>query len=182
MRWIGAAELGVAAIADGQVLQPAVDDEIDQRGGGEDAVGDEVAAEPVEDAADRRADDDDREPDLRIEVLADVEVARPADRARSTARSARSASDTSSGMSRPQRPHLMAAGASAARPADRRRTSDTSRESASGNRIIGQLVIADSYRTDRLPNSVIVPGRTTAAAGRASCAGRARRRAPSESS
>ena len=32
---VGAAELGVAAVADGQVLQPAVDDQIDERGAGE---------------------------------------------------------------------------------------------------------------------------------------------------
>ena len=34
----------VAAIADGQILQPSVDDQIDQRGGAENAVGDQIAA------------------------------------------------------------------------------------------------------------------------------------------
>ena len=54
VRALGAAELGVAAVADGEILQPAVDDQIDERRGGEDAVGDEIALEPVEDRADRR--------------------------------------------------------------------------------------------------------------------------------
>ncbi len=76
-----AAEFGVAAVADRDVFQPPVDDEIDQRRGGKDAIGDEVAAEPIERSADRRADDHDGEADFRIEVLSDVEVAAVADRA-----------------------------------------------------------------------------------------------------
>ena len=71
---IGAAEFGVAAVADRQVLQPAVDDEIDQRGGGKNAVRDEIAAEPVEHPADQRADDHHGQPDLGIEILAAVKV------------------------------------------------------------------------------------------------------------
>ena len=39
---VAAAELGVAAVADGQILQPPVDDQIDERGAAEDAVGDEI--------------------------------------------------------------------------------------------------------------------------------------------
>ena len=52
---IGAAELGVAAIADGDVLQASVDHEIDERRASEDAVRDQIAAEPVEHGADDRA-------------------------------------------------------------------------------------------------------------------------------
>src|SRR6266566_189391 len=77
---VGAAEFGVAAVADGDVPEPSVDDEIDQRGGAENPVRDEILAEPVEHAARQRADDDDREADFRIEVLADVEIAAAADR------------------------------------------------------------------------------------------------------
>src|SRR5215510_8641118 len=78
---IRATELGVTAIADGDVLQAAVDDEIDERGGSENAVGDEIPAEPVEAGADERANDDDGETNFGIEILADVEVSAAADRA-----------------------------------------------------------------------------------------------------
>jgi len=69
-----AAELGVTAVADGEVLQSAIHDEIDERRRPENAVRDQIAAEPVEAGADERADDDDGEADLGIEVLADVEI------------------------------------------------------------------------------------------------------------
>src|SRR5262249_54027676 len=72
---VRAAELRVAAIADGDVLEPAVDDEIDERGGTENAVRDEILAEPVKDGADQCADNDHGEADLRIEVFPRVEVA-----------------------------------------------------------------------------------------------------------
>src|SRR4051812_29633094 len=75
------AELRVAAIAHRQILQPSVDRQIDQRRRRENAVGDEIAAEPVEAGADQRADDDNREPQLGIEILAQVEVAAFTDRA-----------------------------------------------------------------------------------------------------
>src|SRR5262249_23502258 len=78
---ISAAEFAVAAVAYRHVLQLAVDDEIDQRGPGQDAVGNEIAAEPVEGGAYQPADDDDRQPDFRIEILANVEVRTLADRA-----------------------------------------------------------------------------------------------------
>ena len=45
---VAAAELGVAPVADGEVAQPAVDGEVDEGGGGENAVGDEVEAEVIE--------------------------------------------------------------------------------------------------------------------------------------
>ena len=45
---VGAAELGVAAVADREILEAPVDDQVDERRGGEDAVGDEIALEPVE--------------------------------------------------------------------------------------------------------------------------------------
>jgi hypothetical protein len=71
---VAAAEFGMAAIADGEVFEPAVDNEIDEGRGGQQAVRDYVAAKPVEHRADGRAGDDDREPDLGIEVLSRVEV------------------------------------------------------------------------------------------------------------
>src|SRR3954452_13439652 len=55
---IRAAELGVAALADRHVLETTVDDEIDERRRAQDAVGDQVLAEPVEPGADQGADDD----------------------------------------------------------------------------------------------------------------------------
>src|SRR6185436_5222242 len=61
-------ELGVASIAYGDVPQTAVDDQVDERGGRKDAVGNEVFAKPVEHGADERADDNDRQPHLRIEI------------------------------------------------------------------------------------------------------------------
>ena len=111
---VGAAEFRVTAVADGQILQPSVDNEIDERRRGENAVGDQVAAEPVEHSADQRADDDDRQSDLRIEVLSDVEVSAAADRAPIDGAIGldRVADVERSGISRPQPPHLMAAGAS----------------------------------------------------------------------
>ena len=48
-----AAELGVAAIADGQNLETAIHRQIDQRGAAENAVGDQIQLEPVEDRADQ---------------------------------------------------------------------------------------------------------------------------------
>src|SRR5262245_49210482 len=54
---VRAPELGVASIADRDVLEPPVDDEIDERGGCQDPVRDEIAAEPIEGGADQRADD-----------------------------------------------------------------------------------------------------------------------------
>src|SRR5262249_41729742 len=50
---VGSAEFRVAAIADGEILEPPVDNQVDERGGGEDAVGDQVAAVPVEAGADQ---------------------------------------------------------------------------------------------------------------------------------
>ena len=76
---VAAAKFRVAAVADGDVLQPPVHDQIDQRRGREDAVRDQIAAEPVEAGADQGADDDDGEADLRIEILADVEIGAVAD-------------------------------------------------------------------------------------------------------
>ena len=58
---MGAAKLGVAAVTDGEIFQPAVDHQINQRGGGEDAVRDQIAAVPIKHSADERADDDDGE-------------------------------------------------------------------------------------------------------------------------
>ena len=52
----------------------------------EDAVGDEIFAEPVEAGADQTATDDDRQSELGIEILADVEVPARADRTRVNAR------------------------------------------------------------------------------------------------
>src|SRR5436190_12345889 len=73
--FVGAAKFAVAAIANGQILQAAVDDQIDQRRRGEDGVGDEIAADPVETGARERADNDDGETEFRIEILAHVEIA-----------------------------------------------------------------------------------------------------------
>ena len=70
-----AAELAVASIADRDIAEAPVDEQVDQRGASEDAVGNQIFPKPVEDGADERADDDDREADFGIEVLADVEVA-----------------------------------------------------------------------------------------------------------
>src|SRR5215831_9432936 len=79
---VDAAELGMTAVTHRHFLQASIDHEIDQRGERQDAVRDEVALEPVEHRADRRADDDDREADLWIEVLAHVEITACAHRAR----------------------------------------------------------------------------------------------------
>ena len=86
---------------------------IDRRRG-ENAVGNQVALEPVEARADDDADDDNRQAQLRIEVLAAVEVGAAAHRTAIDALAARSDSEMDSGMSRPHPPHLIAAGASAA--------------------------------------------------------------------
>src|SRR5215467_9339168 len=72
---VSAAEFGMTAITHRYFLQPSVNHEIDERGEREDAVRDDVTFEPVEHRADRRADDDDREADLWIEVLTNVEIA-----------------------------------------------------------------------------------------------------------
>src|SRR5437762_14329134 len=63
------AELRVAPVADGEVFEPSVDDEIDQSRAGQNAVRDQVAAQPVKAAAHECADDDHREADPGIEVL-----------------------------------------------------------------------------------------------------------------
>ena len=78
---VAAAEFGVAPIADGHVVQPAVDNEIHEDGSGENRVRDQIASEPVERAADERPDGDDGQADFRIEILADIEVLAGADRA-----------------------------------------------------------------------------------------------------
>src|SRR5579872_3856201 len=65
----------MASVADGEILQTAVHDQIDQRRRRENRIGNEIAAEPVEHRTDCRADNDDRQADLRIEILARVEVA-----------------------------------------------------------------------------------------------------------
>ena len=77
---VGAAEFSVAAVADGQVLQPTVDNQIDERGTGENAVRDQISSEPVEAGADQRADDHDGQPDFGIEILSTVEVCAVTDR------------------------------------------------------------------------------------------------------
>jgi hypothetical protein len=46
----------------------------------ENAVCDEILAKPVEHRADERADDDNGETQLRVEILPDVEIAAEADR------------------------------------------------------------------------------------------------------
>src|SRR5262249_10292253 len=79
--FVCAAKLRVAAITDRAVLQPSVDDEIDEDGGGENAVRDQVAAEVIKAGADRPADDHDGQAHLRVEVLARVEVGAAAHRA-----------------------------------------------------------------------------------------------------
>src|SRR5207253_3653026 len=71
---IRAAEFGVAAIADRQILQSTVDKQIDEHGAGENAVRHEIAADPVEGAADKRANDDDGQSHLGIEIFSTVEV------------------------------------------------------------------------------------------------------------
>src|SRR3954464_7624704 len=47
---VRAAEFRVAAVTDGHVFEAPVDDQIDQRGSRQNAIGDDVAAEPVKDA------------------------------------------------------------------------------------------------------------------------------------
>jgi hypothetical protein len=71
----------VAAVTHGQVLQPAVDDEIDERGAAQDGIRHEVPAEPVEEGADEGADDDDGQAQPGIEVLAQIEIPAAAERA-----------------------------------------------------------------------------------------------------
>src|SRR2546426_2510453 len=76
--WRGArvrtSEFGVAPVTDGHFFDVPVHDEVDERCAAEDAVGDEVAAEPVEAGTDSGADDDDRQSHLRIEIFAHVEI------------------------------------------------------------------------------------------------------------
>ena len=67
-------ELGVAPVAHRHFFEPLINDEVDERGAAEDAVGDQVAAEPVEAGADRGADGDDSQSDFGIEVFARVEI------------------------------------------------------------------------------------------------------------
>src|SRR4051794_31846862 len=69
---LGAAELRVAAVADREILQSSVNEQIDKRRGGQVAVRDEIALEKVEDNADRDADDDDGQTHLGVEVLTAV--------------------------------------------------------------------------------------------------------------
>src|SRR5205807_4963037 len=76
---IATAELRVAAVADRHITETAVHDQIDEHRKRQNAVGDQVAAEPVKDRADERADDNDREAHLRIEVLPDVKIPAAAD-------------------------------------------------------------------------------------------------------
>ena len=71
---VGAAEFGVTAVTDREIFQPPVNKQIDERRTAENAVRDEVASKPVEDAADERADDHHGQPDLRIEILSPVEI------------------------------------------------------------------------------------------------------------
>ena len=99
------AELAVASIADGDIAEAAVDEQIDQRRAAQDAVGDQIFPEPVEDRADQRADDDDREADFGIEVLADVEVGAAANRTHVDARVA------AKRVAERQRQHMTAAAA-----------------------------------------------------------------------
>ena len=71
---ISTPKFSVAPVADGEILQPSVDNEIDERRAGENAVRDEIASEPVEDAAGERAGDHHAQPDLGIEILSAVEL------------------------------------------------------------------------------------------------------------
>src|SRR5438105_2419076 len=71
---IATAELRVAAVADRHITEAPVHDQIDEHRERQNAIGDQVAAEPVEDRADERADDDDGEAHLRVEVLPDVKI------------------------------------------------------------------------------------------------------------
>lgn len=73
------AEFRVTAITDGDVSEPSIDDEIDENGQRENAVGREVFAEPIEDRADQCTDDHDREADLGIEILPHVKLGAGAD-------------------------------------------------------------------------------------------------------
>ena len=74
-------KLAVASIADGDISQTTIDDQIDQRRTGENAIRDQVLTKPVEDAADHCTDDDDRQTQFGIEVLANVEIVACANRA-----------------------------------------------------------------------------------------------------
>ena len=74
------AKFGVTAVADGQDREPAVDRQVDEHCDAQQAVRNQIAAEPVEHGADERADHDDGEADLGIEVLARVEIAALTDR------------------------------------------------------------------------------------------------------
>lgn len=76
------AEFRVAAVAYGDVAEPAVDYQIDQRRRGQNAVRDQIAAEPVEARADRSADDDHGETHFRVEVFSQIEISTAAHRAR----------------------------------------------------------------------------------------------------
>jgi hypothetical protein len=64
----------VAPVTHGEIAEPSIHDEVDEHRNGKDAVGNQIEAEPVEASADDGADDDDGEPDARIEVLADIEI------------------------------------------------------------------------------------------------------------
>ena len=76
---IGTAKFTVTAVTDGDVLQSSIDNQIDQRRRRENAVGNDVAAEPIKYPADQRTDDDNGQADSWIEVLPDVEVSAVAD-------------------------------------------------------------------------------------------------------
>jgi hypothetical protein len=73
-------KLAVAPIADGDISKAAIDNQIYQSGAGENAIRNQILTKPVEDAADHRADDDDRQTQRGIEVLAYVEVVSCANR------------------------------------------------------------------------------------------------------
>ena len=65
----------MAAIADREVLEPAVDKQINQGDDTQYAVGDEVETIPVEPGTDQGSDNHDGQTKLRVEILAKVEVA-----------------------------------------------------------------------------------------------------------
>ena len=67
-------KFGVAPVTNGHFFEAPIYDEVDERCAAQDAVGDEIAAEPVEAGADAGAHDDDRQSHLRIEIFARVEI------------------------------------------------------------------------------------------------------------
>src|SRR4051812_19258235 len=69
----------MAAVAHGDEPDESIDDEIDEHNAAKHRVRNDVAVEPVEYGADHGAERDDRDADLRIEVLADVKISARAD-------------------------------------------------------------------------------------------------------